>query len=335
MEYFNLKFENDKLAFINQTKLPLKEEYISTEDYERIAEAIERLEIRGAPAIGIAAGYALALAVKTNRNIFEQAFERLKKTRPTAVNLFYALNRIKTFYESSTENKNYESVLEIAKQIHREDIERCRKISCNGAGLFMRVHNYVDSKVKLLTHCNTGLFATGGEGTAFGIIAELNRCEFIEIVYACEARPLLQGLRLTSFELEKHKINYKIITDSTAAYLMQQKQVDAVILGADRIARNGDTANKIGTYMLAVNAKHHSIPFYVAAPITTIDKNISSGKQIIIEERSKLELSEIAGVKVAHEDIQVYNPAFDLTPAELITAIITDEQVYFPPYDFK
>lgn len=328
MDYFNLKFDNGKLTFINQTKLPIVEEYVTTESYERIAEAIEKLEIRGAPAIGIAAGYALALSIKNNINDFNNAYNRLLRTRPTAINLFFALNYLKNYFETSKGNQNYSSLLNKAIEIHNDDISQCEAIARNGAKLF-------NSGSKILTHCNTGLLATGGIGTAFGIIHEMYKQNKLDFVYACEARPLFQGLRLTSFELSRVGISYKIIIDSTAAFLMQRKSVDAVILGADRIVRNGDTANKIGTYSLAVNAAHHNIPFYVAAPSSTIDANLASGEQIEIEERSSEEITKIKNVQIGHDGIQVYNPAFDVTPSNLITAIITEENIFYPPYNFK
>lgn len=332
MEFFSLKFENDKLVFLDQTKLPDEENYISTDDYNRIAEAIERLEIRGAPLIGIAALYALSLAVKDSISNFDNAFERLKKTRPTAVNLFNALNQAKEFFYSSKENQNYLSLLNFAKNFHQKDIDYCNRIAKNGFDFISKKFN---RKVRVLTHCNTGSLATGGIGTAFGVILELSKNDLVEIVYACEARPLLQGLRLTSFELKKNNINYKVITDSTAAFLMQKGLVDFVIVGADRIASNGDTANKIGTYSLALSAKHHSIPFLVAAPSTSIDKNISSGKEIIIEERNPDELLSFGNRRIINSQIDALNFAFDLTPNELITAIVTEEKVLLPPFDFS
>lgn len=332
MEFFSLKFENDKLIFLDQTKLPDEENYISTDDYNRIAEAIERLEIRGAPLIGIAALYALSLAVKDSISNFDNAFERLKKTRPTAVNLFNALNQVKEFFYSSKENQNYLSLLNFAKNFHQKDIDYCNRIAKNGFDFISKKFN---RKVRVLTHCNTGSLATGGIGTAFGVILELSKNDLVEIVYSCEARPLLQGLRLTSFELKKNNINYKVITDSTAAFLMQKGLVDFVIVGADRIASNGDTANKIGTYSLALSAKHHSIPFLVAAPSTSIDKNISSGKEIIIEERNPNELLTFGNRRIINSQIDALNFAFDLTPNELITAIVTEEKVFLPPFDFS
>jgi len=332
VEFFTLKFENDKLSFIDQTKLPDEENYISTDDYNRIAEAIERLEIRGAPLIGIAALYALALAIKDSILNFDQAFERLRKTRPTAVNLFTALNKAKDFFYSSLENQNYNSLLNFARSFHQKDIEYCNRIAKNGFDFISKRFN---RRVRVLTHCNTGSLATGGIGTAFGVILELEKNNMIEIVYACEARPLLQGLRLTSFELKKNKVNYKVITDSTAAFLMQKGLVDFVIVGADRIAANGDTANKIGTYSLALSAKFHSIPFLVAAPSTSIDKSIHSGKEIIVEERNPEELISFGNKRIINSEIDALNFAFDITPNDLITAIITEEKVFLSPFDFS
>ncbi|MCX8011094.1 MAG: S-methyl-5-thioribose-1-phosphate isomerase [Ignavibacteria bacterium] len=327
MDYFSLKFKDDRLEFINQVKLPLIEEYISTDDFNRIAEAIEKLEIRGAPLIGIASAYALALSVKNSKENFYFAYDRLKQTRPTAVNLFYALERMRTFFEANVNNKNYDALLSEARKIHSEDIEKCERIAQNGVKLF-------DSPQSFLTHCNTGALAVGGEGTALGVIFELHRQKKVLNVWVDETRPLLQGLRLTSFELMKRNIPFKVVCDSTASYLMQKKLVDAVILGADRIAKNGDTANKIGTYSLAVNANYHKIPFYVCAPETTIDRKILTGNQITIEERDKSEIISINEIAISKSDIDTFNPAFDLTPANLITAIITDVKVYYPPFNF-
>jgi methylthioribose-1-phosphate isomerase len=332
--YFSLKFEDNQFIFLDQTKLPLKEEYVETTDYKRIAEAIERLEIRGAPAIGIAAAYGLALSLKnTEKNsiheIFNKAYKRLAATRPTAVNLFWALNKLKNIY---LKNKNADNVyfilLSEAEKIHKDDIEKCRLIGENGLVIFKK------NKSNILTHCNTGKLATGGEGTAFNVIKTAFEKNLVDFVYADETRPLLQGLRLTAFELEKNGIPFAVQSDSSAAFLMQQNRVDLVIVGADRIAVNGDTANKIGTYNLAVLCNHHNIPFYVAAPTTTIDRSIPSGVEIQIEMRKNIELTKINEVDVAPESYNAYTPAFDVTPSHLITGIITEDQVYYFPYNF-
>ncbi len=331
--YFSIDFTNDKLVFLDQTKLPLTEIYIETDSYDRIAEAIERLEVRGAPLIGISAAYALALSLKNISSdkieeVFNLAVERIARTRPTAVNLFYAIEEMKkTFTENEDSKDIYTSLLNRAKEIHNEDIEKCRKIGENGLKIFRK-------KSKILTHCNTGKLATGGDGTAFNVIKTGFENGLVEFVYADETRPLLQGLRLTSFELEKNSIPFAVQSDSSAASLMKEGKVDFVVVGADRIALNGDSANKIGTYNLAINANFHNIPFYIAAPSTTIDKKITTGDEIKIEFRNKNELTSIGGQKVAPESYSVYSPAFDVTPAHLITGIITEKGVYFFPYNF-
>ncbi len=324
-----IEFEKGKLIIINQTKLPLAEEYIKTDDYERIAIAIERLEVRGAPAIGIAAAYGIALGMKESSDVlqFEKVFQRLKITRPTAVNLFWALERMKKKYENIIDENCFEVLINEAKKIHKEDIDKCDSIGKHGLKIFAK------SSV-VLTHCNTGALATGGDGTAFSVIKKGYENNLVEFVFADETRPLLQGSRLTAFELFKNKIPFKIITDSTAAFLMQQNKIDLVITGADRIAANGDSANKIGTYNLAVLCKHHNIPFYIAAPTTTIDTTIKTGSEINIEERGKNEILKIGSVRIAPEDFDVYSPAFDVTPNNLITGIITENDLYLFPFAF-
>lgn len=325
-----LEFKNHKLKFIEQTKLPLIEEYIETDNYDRIAEAIEKLEIRGAPAIGVAAAYALALAVKVEgKNIFDNAYERIFKTRPTAVNLFWALQEMRKVFEANVLKENIAEILiNKAIEIHKDDENKCEKMARNGLNVF-------NKKVNVLTHCNAGALATGGEGTAVNVIKKGFDKGFVEFVYADETRPLLQGSRLTAFELEKHGIPFKIICDNMAAFLMQQGKVDMVIVGADRIASNGDAANKIGTYGLAVLCNYHKIPFYIAAPTSTIDIDIKSGKEIKIEERKSEEITSIKDLQITKKEYNVYNPAFDVTPNELITGIITENGFYTKPYDFQ
>ncbi len=329
----SISFENGKLILINQTKLPLSEEYIETDDYERIAQSIERLEVRGAPAIGVTAAYAVALAFKNNpankREVFDKVYKRLAQTRPTAVNLFWALDEMKKTFEAGINSENlYAGLLKKAKEIHEDDIRMCDSIGANGLKIFK-------GKSVVLTHCNTGQLATGGNGTAFNVIKFGFENNMVSHVYADETRPLLQGSRLTAFELEKAGIPFSIITDSTAAFLMKQKKVDLVVVGADRIAVNGDAANKIGTYNLAVLCKHHSIPFYIAAPVTTIDMGCKTGSEIKIEQRSKDEILKIKDVQISKPSYNVYSPAFDVTPAELITGIITDKGLFEFPYDFS
>ncbi|MBN1638812.1 MAG: S-methyl-5-thioribose-1-phosphate isomerase [Ignavibacteriales bacterium] len=327
------EFKDDKLIFIDQTKLPIEEIYIQTDDYERIAEAIEKLEIRGAPAIGVVAAYGLVLSVRefshNREEKFFNAFERMRATRPTAVNLFWALDKMRIAFEENKHLDNiYELLLHSAREIHLDDIERCEMIAKNGLMIF-------EKTCYVLTHCNTGQLATGGEGTALNIIKEGHENGFVKLVYVDETRPLFQGSRLTAFELEKANIPFKIITDSTAAFLMKNKMVDVVITGADRIAVNGDTANKIGTYNLAVLSNFHKIPFYIAAPTSTIDLNCESGKNIKIEERKKSEILRIKDIQISKENYDVYSPAFDITPNELITGIITENRLHKPPYNFN
>lgn len=333
-EYFSVDFKDGKLIFLDQTRLPLQENYVETDDYERIAEAIERLEVRGAPLIGICAAYGVALALKNvpsgkEEGIFNSAWKRIHNTRPTAVNLFFALNEMRKIFEASKSEpgKLYEKLLAGAKQIHNEDIEKCSAIGKNGLAIFRK-------KSVVLTHCNTGKLATGGDGTAFSVIKTGFLNGLVEHVYADETRPLLQGSRLTSFELERSGIPFSIQTDSMAASLMQQNKIDLVITGADRIALNGDSANKIGTYNLAVLCAHHNVPFYIAAPTTTIDRKMVSGGEIEIEYRGKDEILNFNGVRVAPENYSTYSPAFDVSPSHLISGIITEERVFTFPYNF-
>ena len=328
-----IEFKDDKLILIDQTKLPLVEEYISTDDYERIAISIERLEVRGAPAIGVTAAYALALSFKdyngNKEKHFELVHDRLFSTRPTAVNLFWALKRMKKVFEEAKQQDHlYDILLNEAKSIHQDDVEKCDGMAKNGLEIF-------DEPKTVLTHCNTGQLATGGGGTAFYVIQKAYEQGLVKFVYADETRPLLQGSRLTAFELEKAGIPFKINTDSTAAFLMQLGKVDLVITGADRIAANGDAANKIGTYNLAVLCKHHNIPFYIAAPTSTIDLEISSGSHINIEERGKEEITRIKDCQITSDDYDVYSPAFDVTPNSLIHGIITEDALHKPPFNFK
>ncbi|MCL6098908.1 MAG: S-methyl-5-thioribose-1-phosphate isomerase [Bacteroidetes bacterium] len=328
-----VEFKDGKLFFINQTKLPLAEEIISTDDYERIALAIERLEVRGAPAIGVAAAYGLALSIKKKsapeqKKIFPKAFNRLASTRPTAVNLFFALNEIKKVFDQNGKSNLYDLLLDRARSIHEDDIRLCDLIASNGLQVF-------NKKSRVLTHCNAGALATSGDGTAVNVIRKAFENGLVEFVYADETRPLLQGSRLTAWELDKYEIPFSINTDSTAAFLMQQNKVDLVIVGADRISANGDTANKIGTYNLAVLCKHHNIPFYIAAPSTSVDQLCPNGSHIKIEERDHRELTRIGDKQITRDEYPAYCPAFDVTPHNLITAIITEKKVYKPPYNFS
>jgi methylthioribose-1-phosphate isomerase len=326
-----------KVRFIDQTRLPAEEVMIETSDYRIVGDAIKRLQIRGAPAIGVAAAFGLLLSIEHERITSSQELEEelfgainfLSQTRPTAVNLFGALNRMRRVYQDFSHGDVTMirfHLLEEARRIQQEDVEACRMIGTNGAALIAHGSS-------ILTHCNTGALATAGEGTAQSVITTAAKQGKLVRVYADETRPLLQGARLTSWELLREGIDVVLITDSTAGYLMQQKQVSAVIVGADRIALNGDTANKVGTYSLSVLARHHGIPFYIAAPISTIDYGTRSGKQIPVEERGEEEVTVIAGKRIAPEGVKVYAPAFDVTPHQLITAIITEAGVLEPPFN--
>ena len=330
--YYSIKFIDDQLSFIDQTKLPLQEVYITTDDYERIAIAIERLELRGAPLIGIAAAFSIALSFKNiseNHNEhFNKVYKRLASTRPTAVNLFYALDRMKKkFCLIQDYSVSYQTLIDEAVAIKDYEDFCSEKIAENGFKVFIKKSN-------VLTHCNTGALAAGGYGTAFAIIKKAFDEGYVNQVYADETRPLLQGLRLTSFELEKNGIPFTVQTDSMAAVLMQQNKIDLVITGADRIALNGDSANKVGTYNLAVLCNYHNIPFYIAAPSTTIDRKIPTGDEIEIEYRSGDEILSINGKQIANPKTKTFSPAFDVTPAHLIKGIITEEDIFFFPYNF-
>ncbi|NLH60254.1 MAG: S-methyl-5-thioribose-1-phosphate isomerase [Ignavibacteriales bacterium] len=329
-DYFNIRYSDGFFEFINQTKLPFEEKITKTDDYEVIAQAIERLEIRGAPAIGIAAAFGLLLSQKKSisESAFLLAYDRLKNTRPTAVNLFIGLEYMKEYFLSLLSSikekplKNFNHSLYISLELKalefmQNDILSCKRIAENGIDIFAKKSN-------VLTHCNTGKLATGGDGTAFAVIKLAHEKNLINHVYADETRPLLQGSRLTAYELNKAGIPFSIITDSTAGFLMQQGKIDLVITGADRIAANGDVANKIGTYSIAVLAHFHKIPFYIAAPQTTFDKNIISLHSIPIELRKPEEISAFGNIQVTDPGFNYYNPAFDTIPANLITKIITD-----------
>jgi methylthioribose-1-phosphate isomerase len=324
-----------KLRFIDQTKLPLEEIYIETDDYEIVGDAISKLSIRGAPALGVAAAYAVALAaIKCKNNPMfcdsvSYAIDFLKNTRPTAVNLYWSLDRMKNILDSNIQQGVVWTIARIEKEaitIHDEDIQMCEAIGRNGAGL-------IPEGAVILTHCNTGSLATGGNGTAQNIIVAAHKQGKKVKVYADETRPLLQGARLTTWELMKLGIDVTLITDSMAAFLMQQKKIDLVITGADRITSSGFVANKIGTYNLAVAAKYHRIPFYVAAPTSTIDLKLKDGNEILIEERKPEEITEGFGKRIAPIGVKVFSPAFDITPPELISSIITDMGKIYPPYE--
>jgi len=331
-----LEWINGKLRFLDQTKLPLEEFYCETDNVEVLVNAIKCLAIRGAPLIGIAAAYGVALASLSIKNCSAaevrshllSAIALLSSTRPTAVNLFWALERQRRMLEEWQNNSiSYlqERLLNEALRIHKEDAEMCERISSFGAEL-------LPPKCSILTHCNAGALATGGRGTSLGIITKAWELGKLNCVYIDETRPLLQGARLTAWEMKQAGIPSVLITDNTAAFLMQQSKIDSVIVGADRITMNGDVANKVGTYNVAVLARHHGIPFYVAAPVSTIDFTMKTGKDIPIEERDGREVTEILGKQIAPKDIAVYSPAFDVTLNDLISAIVTDKGILYPPF---
>lgn len=335
-----VEWREGRLRYLDQRKLPQQECYVDASTEVEVGEAIRSLAIRGAPLIGITAAYGVALAIHrlspdtdpaTIRVRFENAISVLGSSRPTAVNLFWALERMRRVFEqygSRGIDLLKDHLLEEARQIHREDEMMCRKIGEYGAAI-------LPNAVTILTHCNTGALATGGIGTAQGVIQTAWTIGKLKHVYVDETRPLFQGARLTAWELSKLQIPFTLITDNTAAFLMQRRLITAVVVGADRIARNGDTANKIGTYGLAVLARHHGIPFYIAAPSSTIDAETPNGKSIPIEQRSADEVTRPFGLPVAPEGVDVYSPAFDITPQELISAIITEGGVSLPPYEFS
>ncbi len=331
-----LELLEGKIRFINVAKLPEKLVYVETSSVDRLAEAIEKLEIRGAPAIGVAAAMGLAVAAwdskarsyeELKRNV-EKAAERLRRTRPTAYNLFWAIDRmLKKLY--SMEGSDVEAVVkalqEEAKRIQLEDIRNNVRIGMHGAKL-------LEDGDTVLTHCNTGALATAGFGTALGVIRYAYKVEGKRIkVIATETRPLLQGSRLTAWELIQEGIPATLITDNMVGYVMSKGMVSKVIVGADRILLNGYVANKIGTYSIAVLAKHHNIPFYIAAPTSTIDPK---SNEIPIEFRSPEEVRTVLGkVRIAPKEINTLNPAFDITPPNLIAGIITEKGVAYPPYE--
>jgi len=306
---------------LDQRELPHREIWLRLYNSEDVANSIRDMAVRGAPAIGIAAAYGMALAAKDGRNLVD-ADACLAAARPTAVNLFWALNRMRSHWPDG-----FESLVKEAQAIEQEDLAMNLAIGKAGAEL-------LPQNARVMTICNTGALATAGHGTALGIIRSAHEMGKVSLVYACETRPRQQGLRLTAYELLKENIPFQSIADSVAASLMKAGRVDCVVAGADRIAANGDTANKIGTYMLAVLAKYHQVPFYIAAPTSTLDPKIATGQDIPIEERSSSELTECEGIPIAPAQTPVFNPAFDVTPGDLIDAIVTEHGVVRGPYHF-
>jgi len=328
-----IEWKNDRVIMLDQRLLPHREVYRCCRDYVQVAEAIRAMVIRGAPAIGVAAAMGVALgALHAPDKSFDREFERmvavLGKTRPTAVNLFWALQRMRAVY-SAQRSKGIAAVRRALKQtalqIFTDDIAANKMIGKYGAPLLRNAK-------QIMTHCNAGALATAGYGTALGVLRALKESGKQFEVYVNETRPFLQGARLTAWELKKEKIPATLVTDNMVGYLMQQGRVDAVVVGCDRVAANGDVANKIGTYTVAVLAKRHGIPFYVAGPTSSIDIDCRSGKDIPIEQRDAREVSHIFGKPLAPKGMKVFNPAFDVTPQELVTAIITERGVINPPY---
>lgn len=330
-----IQWRDNCLFLLNQTLLPNQVEYIECHDYRIVAEAIKRLEVRGAPAIGVAAAFGIVLGAQefsTSQYFWTgllNVAEELGKTRPTAVNLFWAIERMMAVASRYDQNNEIEEVVLALEQeaiaIAAEDLEMNSKIAHYGAELFT-------TPTSVLTHCNAGALATAGLGTALGVIRQAFSEGNITKVFADETRPLLQGARLTAWELVQDDIPVTLITDNMAGWVMKNNMVQAVIVGADRITSNGDVANKIGTYSVAVLAKEHNIPFYVAAPVSTFDFAMESGFDIPIEERNAAEVTHFSGVRTAPEGVDVFNPAFDVTPNALVTGIITEYGVLRGPY---
>jgi len=331
-----LEWTDSGVRFIDQTKLPTEESYVTCTTCEQVANAIRTMIVRGAPAIGVATAMGIALGVQRSKaetvgelkRDFDRCCERIRQTRPTAVNLFWAISRMQEKFESLRIRplpQIKQALIEEAKRMHAEDIAANQAMGRLGATL-------MPSSGGVLTHCNAGALATCGYGTALGVIrAAVEQGKKIH-VYADETRPFLQGSRLTAWELMKDGIPTTVISDNMAGAMMKQGKIGAIVVGADRIAANGDVANKVGTYTVAILAKEHTIPFYVAAPFSTIDLNTPDGSKIPIEQRNKEEVTHIAGKQIAPHGVQVENPAFDVTPAEYVTAIVTERGIARAPY---
>ena len=317
-----IRWEGNTLYLLDQTKLPVEETWIPYTDYRPVADAICTMVVRGAPAIGVTAAYAYCLAALAGDKL-DEAKAVLAASRPTAVNLFWALDRMAR--KAADCGRDPETLIAEAVAIHQEDVSMCKAIGLYGAAV-------VPDHARILTHCNAGALATGGFGTALGVIRAAHAQGKVSMVFADETRPLLQGARLTAYELVTDHIPATLIADNMAASLMAKGKIDMVVVGCDRMAANGDFANKIGTYSVAVNAHHHGVPFYVALPCSTIDLTIPDGSGIPIEERDKNEVRTLYGVQTAPATVEVYNPAFDVTPHSLVTGIITEKGVIYPPF---
>lgn len=335
-EIKSIEFKDDILYLIDQRKLPLSYEIFQCKSYKDVDFAIKDMVVRGAPAIGVVGAYGVVLAAKEFLNCpqeeflsnIDEALNVLNRSRPTAVNLMWAIRRMRGIIEHNKElspSDLYRKLKAEADAMLREDIDTNKGIGKIG-------NEIVGEKATILTHCNTGALATAGFGTALGVIREAFYSGKDIFVYADETRPRLQGARLTAWELVQEGIPCKLIADSVAATLIRNKKIDLILVGADRIALNGDTANKIGTFMLSVLAKVYGVPFYVVAPTSTIDFDIETGDEIIIEERDSSEVTHIEGIRIAPEGVDVYNPAFDVTPHTNITGIITEKGIIRPPF---
>lgn len=335
-----ITYQNGRIKIIDQTKLPLELIYLLISDYRELCDAIKQLKIRGAPAIGIAGAFGVVLGLQDFQdtgdktgflNQGERIISEIASTRPTAVNLFWALDRMKKKLFTNQKkpiSQIKQLLLQEATRIMEQDKAICRTIGRNGATL-------LGDDVTVLTHCNAGALATADFGTALGVIYTAAALGKRVHVVIDETRPLLQGARLTTWELMQAQIDVTLICDNMAAFMMQQGRINCIMVGADRIASNGDAANKIGTYNLAVLAHYHHIPFYIIAPTSTIDQTLENGTAIPVEERSPIEVSEGLGKRIAPLGVKIYNPAFDITPYRLITAIVTERGIYYPPYKEK
>ncbi|MFY9907648.1 MAG: S-methyl-5-thioribose-1-phosphate isomerase [Terriglobales bacterium] len=332
-----LEWTSRGVVFIDQTKLPTEEIYVTCTTHQQVADAIRNMIVRGAPAIGVAAAMGIALGVKNSKaenaavlkKELDQICETIRQTRPTAVNLFWAIRRMQEKFETLRSRpiaQIKQALIEEAQRMHAEDIAANQAMGRHGATL-------MPSSGGVLTHCNAGALATAGYGTALGVIRAAVEAGKKIHVYADETRPFLQGSRLTAWELMKDGIPTTVISDNMAGVMMQQGKIGAIVVGADRIAANGDVANKVGTYTVAVLAKEHGIPFYVAAPISTVDLDTPEGSKIPIEQRSAREVTHIGGRQMTPDGVGIENPAFDVTPAKYVTAIITERGIARAPYD--
>ena len=330
-----LRWNDGRLELIDQRRLPLEFEYLACEDAQQTARAIRDMVVRGAPAIGCTAAYGVALEAQRHAGAararfdaaLEQSYAVLAASRPTAINLFWAIARMRQCHAQTRSGSTQQAataLLDLAQKMRGDDIEICRAIGRHGATL-------IAEGARIMTHCNAGALATAGHGTALGVIRSARDAGKRISVIANETRPYLQGARLTAWEMVQEQIPVTLVTDNMAGHLMQQGRVDIIVVGADRIAANGDTANKIGTYTLAVLAERHRIPFYLAAPLSTIDSAIADGSAIPIEERDPAEVTGFRGMRWAPEGVSVANPAFDITPAALITGLITEKGVINRP----